>query len=339
MAIETDLIEEVARIHGYQNLPTTDPVKGLTMYARPEAEVPQVALRRALTGRGYQEVVSYSFVDPGMQAVVDPEREAIALANPLSADLSVMRTSLWSGLLSALRYNQNRQQPRVRVFEAGLVFRRGEGGEIAQRRHLGGAVWGALLPEQWGADNRPVDIYDIKGDVEALLGLSGRAQAFSFQARANPTLHPGQSAVVLEDGEPIGWLGALHPTLEGRLDIAGPVYLFELALDALQRGRVPVYRPVSRFPAIRRDLAVVVEGSVAAAEVAAVVREAAGERLADLKLFDVYAGKGIDPGRKSLALGLTLQDPSRTLTDTEVEEVIQRIVRRLAETVGATLRD
>ncbi|SCZ49149.1 phenylalanine--tRNA ligase subunit beta [Thiohalomonas denitrificans] len=338
IGIEEDLIEEVARVVGYNNLAGCVPNAPLVMRTEPEAEVPLTHLRRLLVDRGYQEAITYSFVEPRVQQALDPEAEGIPLANPISADLSVMRTTLWSGLVPALVRNLNRQQGRVRLFETGLRFRRSEE-ETCQEPMLAGIVAGSVFPEQWGTVNRAVDFFDIKGDVEELLQMAGRAADVVFEAAEHPALHPGQSALIRLDGEPIGWIGALHPSVETSLDLSARAFVFEVRLDAVTKGRLPQFHELSRFPAIRRDIAVVVERDMPAAKVVECARAAAPEILRELKFFDVYEGEHIDSSRKSLALRLTLQSRSRTLTDEEVDAVIDGIVTTLGNQLGASLRE
>lgn len=337
IALEQDLIEEVARVSGYSNLPSTLPIGPMAMSGVSEAEVPLARLREVLVERGYQEAITYSFVDPVLQRRFDPERAPLALANPISADLAVMRTGLWPGLVQALIHNVNRQQGRVRLFESGLRFIQ-EGGQLRQERMIGGLAYGAILPEQWGSAERAVDFYDAKGDVEALIALTRRADV-AFAPARHPALHPGQSARVSLGGEELGWIGALHPQLQQALEIPGKVFLFELRLEVLQGARLPRFAELSRFPAIRRDIAVVVARDLPAERLVECVRRAAPPSLRELKLFDVYAGERIDSGRKSVALGLTLQEQSRTLTDGEVDTAIAKVVQALREELGATLRE
>ncbi|HXH03174.1 MAG TPA: phenylalanine--tRNA ligase subunit beta, partial [Candidatus Competibacteraceae bacterium] len=239
IAIEADLIEEIARVDGYDNVPVSQPLTRLTMQPQPEAEVPLSRLRETLIQRGYQEAITYSFVDPRFQRLLDPEAETLALANPISADLAVMRTSLWPGLVKALVYNLARQQTRVRLFESGLTFRQ-EDGALRQRPYIGGVVCGPALPEQWGTATRGVDFYDLKADVEALLALTGEPERFAFVAArpAHPALHPGQCARIERNGMAIGWIGALHPAMERELELDSRVLVFELDLDALRRARL-----------------------------------------------------------------------------------------------------
>jgi len=338
IAIEVDLIEEIGRIVGYSNLPSTRPMGSLNMQPRPEGQIGKRELARLLVDRGFQEAICYSFVDPKMQQRFDPAVEPIALANPISSDLAVMRTTLWAGLVSILQHNLNRQQSRIRLFEYGLAFHR-QDTDIKQENHLSGVVYGGVEPEQWGCATRKVDFYDVKGDVEALLALTKRGNEFRFVAESHPALHPGQSARIYLGEQPVGWLGAIHPTLERELDLHGQTYVFEIEAKALCTRNVAKFMEISKFPAIRRDLAVVVEDSVSATEVLDCIRSVAPESLVNLKLFDVYQGEHIDSGRKSLALGLTLQTQSRTLTDEEVDAAIKTVVNTLGTRLGATLRE
>ncbi len=336
--IEEDLIEEVGRIIGYDELPSAPPRAALNIQPKPEAQLPKQRLRQALISCGYQEAVTYSFVDPKLQQVLSPREQGIALSNPISSDLSVMRTTLWPGLVQALSYNVNRQQERVRLFELGLSFNK-QDDEIVQKSMIAGVAYGDLMPEQWGEPARRIDFYDVKADLEKLLALSGSVDTLEFAVEAHPVLHPGRSARIYRDGTPLGWLGALHPAVEKQLSLPGGIYLFELDLETVLQGNVPKFTEISKYPAIRRDLAIVVAETVTASQVAKSVHAAAPESLVDLKLFDVYAGEHIDSGRKSLALGLTLQAQSRTLTDEEVDAAIEAVVSRLNADLDATLRE
>lgn len=338
IAIEVDLIEEVGRIVGYEQLPSSRPQGSLLMQPQSERRIGRRDFSRLLVDRGYQEAISYSFVDPKMQQRFDPEGEGIALANPISSDLAVMRTTLWSGLMPLLQHNLNRQQERVRLFEYGLRFVK-QGTDIKQENMLAGVVFGQQMPEQWGAETRRVDFYDVKADIEALLALTRRSGDYRFVPEAHPALHPGQCARIYLEDEPIGWVGTLHPTLERELDLRGNSYLFEIKSSAICDKSVTKFSEISRYPAIRRDLAVVVDEQVTAEAVLECVRSSAPESLVNLKLFDLYAGEHIDSGRKSLALGLTLQAQSRTLTDEEVEAAIEKVVTTLGNELGATLRE
>jgi len=336
--IEADLIEELARITGYQNLPTRTPRLPVTLRPVPEERLPMAQVNALLRDRGYQEAITYSFVDAALQRKLAPEREPVSLVNPLSSDMTVMRTTLWTGLLQALRYNLSRQRTRIRLFESGLRFYRKDGA-IRQEKCLAGVLSGEVFPEQWALPRRPADFYDLKGDVEALLELTGR-RTFTFRPESHPALHPGQSAAIVDraDQRRCGWLGMLHPVLAEELGIDQDVFLFELDQDVIERRHIPFYRPVSRFPAVRRDLAVVVDEAVPAQALLDTVMDSVGKLLVDLVLFDVYRGPGLAENEKSLALGLVLQHPDRTLTDDEVERLIGQVLETLQQRFGARLR-
>jgi phenylalanyl-tRNA synthetase beta chain len=337
IALEADLIEEIARIYGYDRLPGNRPLTRLEMPPQPENRVGLERVKETLVQRGFQEAITYSFVDPAFQKCLDPDREPLALANPISADLAVMRTSLWPGLFKALVHNQKRQQPRVRLFEHGLNFIQADEG-LRQEPYLGGAMVGSALPEQWAVPARPADFFDLKADVEALLVLTGEPEAFAFVAASHPALHPGQSARIERAGAAVGWLGALHPRVARELDVEGDAFAFELRLTGLQPARVPAFGELSKFPASRRDIAIVVDETITAQAIRDCIRHRGGQLLREVRLFDVYRGKGVPEGQKSLALGLILQDFSRNLTDHVVEETVSGIIAGLTEQFDATLR-
>ena len=337
---EVDLIEEIGRIYGYDNLPDSRPKIRLQMQPSSETRISMAQVRDVLVQRGYYEAITYSFVDPKMQKLLDPAQKPVALANPISSDLSVMRTSLWPGLAQALIYNLNRQQNRLSLFESGLKFVM-QDTELQQKMVIAGAATGEVNPPQWGMESRKLDYFDVKAQVEALLALGGKTGAAEFRPETHPALHPGQSAAIYhtQSGNLLGYIGALHPEVERALGLNQRVFVFELALDYVQTGQIPAFSPLSRFPAIRRDIAVIVDEDIAAQKVHDCIRRAASSTLQDIELFDVYVGEGIDSGRKSLALGLTLQDLSRTLTDSEVDSEIQNVVSALGAELGATLRE
>lgn len=342
ISIEEDLIEEIGRIFGYDNLPVSQASSALSMVAKPEAKLKMSRLRQVLVQQGYQEAITYSFIEPEMQKLFDPQHSAIELANPISADLSAMRTSLWPGLISALKYNLNRQQSRVSLFEYGLNFI-SQDADIIQEKYLSAVLCGDKNPEQWGMKSESVDFYDIKKHVETLLETTGRAADFQFEPAKHHVLHPGQTAAVrdlaAEEQPIIGYIGALHPSLQKKLGLSQSVYLFEIAMKFIEMGKIPAFAPLSKFPAIRRDLALVMEEAVTAQDVHNCIKNVAGDTLKQFELFDVYRGEGIDIGRKSLALGLTLQDLSRTLTDIEVDNELSKILNALKADLGAVLRD
>jgi phenylalanyl-tRNA synthetase beta chain len=335
---EVDLIADIGRIHGYDRIPISHASSASVTRSTPEANFDLDRARLALVDRGFHEVITYSFVSPDLQALIDPSQEVLRLANPLSAELSTMRTSLWPGLIQTARYNQARQQERVRIFESGLRFRFGAEG-LTQTQGLGGLIVGSPDPEQWGLASRAADFFDLKADVEALLALTGARDRFSIVPGSHPALHPGQTARLECDGQPVGLLGMLHPSLAARLDIAGNAFLFELDLMPLSIGAIPKHASISRFPGIRRDIAILVDEAVTYAAVAECIRATETELLRDLVLFDVYTGKNIESGRKSLALGLILQASSQTLTDDVIEDTVRRILARLSSDFGAQLRD
>ena len=335
--LEVDLIAELGRVHGYDRIPVTHARSAAATRAPLEMAYDPVRSRRLLLDRGYFEAVTYSFVSPELQALIDPDQPPLALANPLSAELSVMRTSLWPGLVQALRQNLARQQSRVRLFESGLRFRP-VGEALHQEPVLAGAIVGPALPEQWGANGCDADFFDLKSDVEALLAAAGCAHEIAFVPATHPALHPGKAARIERAGRRVGWLGSIHPSLAARLDLPMTVQLFELATDDLGGGPRPAFTPLSKFPSIRRDLAVVVDETVPFEAVERLALEAAGELLRDLVLFDVYAGEKIDSGRKSMALGLILQATSQTLTDDDVAAVVDRVLAMLRKELNAELR-
>lgn len=337
ISIEVDLIEELARVYGYNNLPVKVPTATLPFTPIDESKVTIQTLRRTLTTLGYQEAITYSFIEAGLQKQFDDQYEALALANPISAEMAVMRTSIWPGLVKALQYNQNRQQSRVRLFETGQRFLpKGEG--LVQENVLAGLLCGNRDPENWTGKSSSVDFFDIKGDVEAVLNLGSSGNEYRFVADQHVALHPGQSARIERGGETVGFIGALHPALVKKLDLNGPVYLFELSLDTLLEGRLAKFSELSKFPESRRDLALLVDEAVAYDTLRSAVQENAGEFLKQTILFDVYQGQGIEAGRKSVALGLTWQHPSRTLNEDEINAAVQDVVKALGA-VGATLRD
>ncbi len=335
VSIEPDLIEEVGRIHGYNNLPKTQVVGSLALRADDESSCPVEHLVDRLVSLGYQEAITYSFVDNDLQTQVNPGDKSIPLANPISADMGVMRTSLWPGLLKALSYNQNRQQARVKLFETGLKFVE-QDGEIVQTRMISGLVSGAVDEENWCNVKRQVDFYDLKGDLENILFPIDAT--IHFEVGEHAALHPGQTASIVKQGEIIGIMGAVHPKLQKSLDLNGPVYLFELCLEKTVKGQVPYFTEVSKFPEVRRDLAIVVKSEVSFRDIETVVRENAGSDLVSSKVFDVYSGSSLADNEKSIGLGLVWQKSDRTLLDDEIGQIFDAIVAALAGKFDARLR-
>lgn len=338
ITIEADLIEEVLRIVGFdavEERPTRLPQR---FARRSESQIDERALLDALTARGYQEAINYAFVDPALQGKLFPGVAAVKLANPIAADLAVMRVSLWPGLLRTALENLARQQDRVRVMERGAVFHLQEG-RVRETPYIGGVAVGARLPEQWASGRDAADFFDLKGDVSALLQLAGPAVEFEWRAAGPACLHPGRSAAVLRAGREIGWLGELHPQLAAELGFSAPCLLFELDITAALEAPLPQLRPVSRYPQVRRDLSVTVPRETPLSAILARVSVVAGSLLRDLAVFDVYQGAGIEPTRKSIAFGLILQDNSKTLTDQDADAIMAAVAADLGKELDARIRN
>lgn len=338
ISIEADLIEEIGRIYGYTEIPTHRNSAATLMQVEAEVHFSLERAKQILVDRDYQEVVTYSFVSPEMQRLMDPQHGTMILANPISADMSVMRTSLWPGLLRTALYNQARQFGRIRIFESGLRFVK-QVDEIRQDLMLAGLVTGGRDSEQWGVETRMVDFFDLKADLQAVLSLTGNQDQFSFNPHEHPSLHPGQSARVTRGNQPFGWIGLLHPEIETKLGLAGRTFLFEIRLGAELEGKLPSFTELSKYPSIRRDIAVVVDKKIEFSQLSETIRDAAPGILKELRLFDVYTGDKIDSGLKSLALGLILQKTSHTLTDNEVDRVMEQVLQALNQKLNAQLRD
>ncbi|MBL0688681.1 MAG: phenylalanine--tRNA ligase subunit beta, partial [Pseudoalteromonas sp.] len=339
--IEEDLIEEVARVYGYNSIPNVAPTAKLKMTTHDESTVALSRFRNALVTRGYQEAITYSFVDPKAQAILHPECNALVLPHPISIEMSAMRVSLMPGLLSSVAYNQNRQQPRIRLFEHGLKFISDENAEngVYQVPVIGGVITGLVHGEHWVEEKRNVDFYDLKGDVEALLAITNDVSRFEIKAEQSDGLHPGQSAVIYVDGKKVGFFGALHPQAQKSLDINNATFVFEIEMSALEKRNLPQAVGVSKFPSNRRDIAILVQDSVKIGDILNVIGKVGGNQLVDLNLFDVYKGKGIEPNYKSLAIALTLQAVDRTLEEKDINQVVDNVVAALAEKFNASLRD
>ncbi len=338
LRIEADLIEEVARLRGFERI------------AEVAANVPQVAGRAdetqvgserlllAMIDRGYREVITYSFVDPKAQRSLFPAAGALALENPISPELSEMRVSLWPGLLQACRDNLHRQHSRVRLFEIGKRFEL-HGGELTEVETLGAVAIGARWPEQWGSAAAAVDFFDMKADVEAVFALTGALDAVRFEAEPRDCLHPGRCARIYRGTAAVGWIGELHPQRSRAAGFSSAPLLFEVDVDSAFQVNPLKFKKVSKFPSVRRDLAIVVDEAVPLALVRENVNVSASGLLSELRVFDVYRGSSIELGRKSIALGLILQDSSRTLTDVDADTVVASVVARLRDVLSATIRD
>ena len=336
--IEEDLVEELARLHGYDNIPAVAPQGSLMMLPSSEHSRPVWALRHLLAARGYQEVVNFAFVEEAWERDFCANENPIRLANPIASQLSVMRSSLIPGLVGTLATNRKRQIDRVRVFEVARVFERKADGEPVRGFHqvmnIAGLAAGSVMPEQWGERSRNVDFYDVKGDLEALFA----PRQLAFAPLSHPALHPGRAAAVKLDGHTIGVIGELHPVWVQRYDLGTAPVVFEVALDAALGARMPAYAEISRMPAVRRDLALVIAVDVPVERVLEVLREVAPAVVREISLFDVYHGKGIDPDKKSLAFRVSMQDTQRTLEDAEVEAAIAVLVKQAETVLGGRLR-
>jgi phenylalanyl-tRNA synthetase beta chain len=333
LEIEEDLIEEIARVHGYENIVPTLPVASTPMLPVSECVLPTDAIKEALAARDYLEVVTFSFVDRQLETDFAGESNPIALLNPIASQMSVMRSTLLGSLVECVRFNVARKQDRVRVFEIAACFGRADGG-FGQTERLAGLCYGSARLEQWGERLRAVDFFDVRSDVEAIAAQDD----IRFEPAAHPAFHPGQCARVFVAGTVAGWIGALHPALLQRYELPGATVGFELDLHPIRTRRLPAYRALSRFQFVRRDIALMVDDAVPAQVLQASIFEAGQPLVRLVTLFDMYAGEGVPKGRKSLAFRVLLQDTEKTLTDAEVELQIQRVVMVLQEKHGAVLR-
>ena len=341
ISIEADLIEELARLGGLDAIAEQAPRGARRLGSVSEQRVDQTQVLNLLAARGYQEAINFGFTDPAWQRRLLGDAPGIALRNPIAANLGVMRASLWPGLLNGALENQRRQQGRVRLFEMATCFARGAGGRIVETQKVAGLALGPRLPEQWGSARSAEDFYDLKGDVSALLALGGRGALHGFEVAAAPPpcLHPGRSAQIVHDGRVIGHLGEMHPALVRESDFTYAPMLFELDCDAVLAAQPARYRAISAFPQIRRDISFTVPVAETFGRIADRVSVAASTRLHELRVFDLYQGQGVESGRKSMALGLILQDLSRTLTDTEADEVVARVCAELRASLDARIRE
>ena len=334
IAIEEDLVEELARIHGYERIPATLPVAPATLLAAPEGERDIASIRGLLVARDYQEIVSYSFVDAAWEADFAGNSAPVALANPIASQMSVMRSTLAGGLIHCLVYNVSRKQTRARLFEVGRCFMTGASGDYRQPVRIGGVSYGEARHEQWGIKGRPGDFYDIKGDVEALLA----PLPAEFRPVEHPALHPGRSAAILVGGMTAGWIGELHPRWQRKYDLPLPPVLFELEFDAISRRGLPAYNETSKFPLVRRDIAAEVEEGVGYQAIIGALWRGRPPIVTEIGLFDIYRGTGVEKGKKSLAFRVLLQDTRKTLTDAEVESAVSQLRQILQQQFNAKLR-
>ncbi len=337
IAIEADLLEEIGRIYGYNNLPNSSLLMRSELGKAEEAILPIARAEDLLVDRGFQEAITYSFVDEDIQQTIAPDDEFIRLQNPISSELSIMRTTLWCGLLNAALYNIKRQQTRVRLFETGLRFMN-ENKQMVQQKMLSGLVLGNVNEEQWSNKSRKVDFFDLKGDLEALFSLTDcEAQ---FKTVKHPALHPGQSAeIVNSEGQKIGLIGMLHPTIEKKLGFETPVFLFEVLQEMVFKKAIPKFEVLSKFPSVRRDMALLVEEKVTVADIINNILAVKEVFIKDVQVFDIYRGEGVEEGYKSVALSLILQDSTQTLTDSVIDAIFNKVLEVLGNNINAKLRD
>jgi phenylalanyl-tRNA synthetase beta chain len=337
LAIEADLIEELARLVGYDNIPAVTGVGSGVLGQASERRINDSAIADTLVARGYSEAITYSFIDLESEELINPGAQPVRLANPISAEMSVMRRSLWPGLLRVAQQNMTRQQVRPRLFEIGRQFAE-RAGQTEETRVVAGLAAGEQWPEHWDMERRLVDFFDLKGDLECLLELTGRKSEFEFVADVHPALIPTQTARIRSGTDTVGWLGAAHPRVQKHFDLKSAVVLFSLQIDKIFPARVTSYSHFSKFPSVRRDLAVVIDEGIPVSTLLRHAQTAGGGLLQSVRVFDLYRGPGIDSRRKSVALGLILQDASRTLTDDDADRTVDTILRRLEHELGATIR-
>jgi phenylalanyl-tRNA synthetase beta chain len=336
--IEEDLVEEIARLRGFDSIAEAPAIAPQRPGEATEARVSNDRALTAMADRGYREAITYTFVDPAVQRLLFPDTPALTLSNPISAELGEMRVSLWSSLIPACRDNMRRQQSRVRLFEIGNKFDV-SGGALREIETLAGVATGARWPEQWGSPREALDFYDVKGDVESVLALAGDGQELRFEADTLSCLRPGRTARIRRNGIAVGWIGELHPRLMKDLALNNTLFLFELETQSAFTSKPLQFNKISKYPSVRRDLAVVIDEKVPLAVLRENVTVSASGLLSDLRVFDVYRGPGVEFGRKSVALGLILQDSSRTLTDVDADAVVTAVVTRLRDVLSATIRD
>jgi len=334
LVIEEDLIEEIARIYGYDHIPANLPRVSLNILPEPETVHTPMQLRRIFVARDYQEVINYAFVDASWEKNLANNTTPVMLKNPISSKMDVMRSSLIGGLISNLQFNLNRKQTRVRLFEIGSCFVR-KNETYAQSEKLAGLCYGNIVAEQWDLSERNVDFYDAKADIEALFW----PKIISFEATPHPALHPGKSAQIYLGEKIAGWLGELHPRWQQKADLPKSVVLFELDLDALMMRTIPTAGEIPKYPSIRRDIAVIVADSINAQSLLRGMQALNSPIISEIALFDVYRGKKMVSGKKSLAFRVLLQDTKKTLTDTEADLVITKLIKILENEFDAKLRN
>ena len=341
---EADLVEEVARVKGYDNIPVVMPRIAPRSHTASESQVNIRQVKQTLVARDYREVINYSFIDPQANASFSDE-EPIKLTNPLAENMSVMRTSLIPGLVATLKYNQNRQHERIRLFEVGSTYHKRNNRESNTNQtpylevpRLAGVITGPVSPVQWGSDSKVVDFYDLKCDLEAVLALTGQKKPIIFNEFQHVSLHPGQVSAVMIGSEEVGWLGRLHPVLQKQYGLSSNVFTFEVDLNKALSATLPEFKAVSRFPSVKRDLSIVLANDVSAAAITTVIQEELKTALVNVVIFDLYRGDGVAAEEQSVSLSMVLRDPSKTMTDDEAEQLTSRAISVLTKSFGARLR-
>jgi phenylalanyl-tRNA synthetase beta chain len=329
---EEDLVEEIARLHGYDQVPAIAPVAALTILPMSESKQHQYTIKNQLVALGYQEIVNYSFVDESWETGLIGNPNPIKLKNPIASQYSVMRTSLWGGLIDTLVYNLNRQQERAYLFEFGSVYTQKDE-QFTEVSKVSGLIYGSEMPEQWGEPAKEVDFFDMKAHVEVLLG-----EDVKFEKATHNALHPGQTAKIIKRGKQVGWLGKLHPKWQQHYSLVKSTFMFELDYDAIVAVSKPRYVEVSKLLPVRRDIAVVVDESVEMQAITVAVKKAKIPLISAVNLFDLYQGKGIDENQKSLALSVLMHDTQKTLIDEEADRAIANLLALLEDKFSAVLR-
>ncbi|WP_225639176.1 phenylalanine--tRNA ligase subunit beta [Candidatus Profftia sp. (ex Adelges kitamiensis)] len=339
--IEENIISKVARVYGYHNIPDVPIKVELMMTKNNEDNLPLQRVKTMLADRGYQEVITYSFVDPKIQNLLHPSEESLSILSPISPEMSAMRVSLWTGLLSVVVHNQHRQESRVRLFETGLRFIPNTTANLGVRQEamLACVITGNQYKEHWNFENKIVDFYDLKGDLESILDLTCNMNEFQFKAKTHPALHPGKSAAIYLSGILVGFIGVVHPALERKLDLNGRTVIFEIELQAIAKRRIPKSLHISRYPPNRRDISIVIDENIPAEDVLLECRRVGINQLVDVNLFDVYHGETVIDGYKSLAISLIFQDTTHTLKEQEITAAVAKCVQVLKYRFKASLRD
>ncbi|MBY0474692.1 MAG: phenylalanine--tRNA ligase subunit beta [Nitrosomonas sp.] len=335
LTIEEDFVEELARIYGYDHIPIHYPHASMAMLPASETQYSTIEIKKSLIDRDYQEVINYAFVDADWEADFAENHKPIALLNPIASQMSVMRSTLVGGLISNLQFNLNRKQVRVRLFEVGCCFIRENENDCKQIERIAGLSHGDFSSEQWGVPARNIDFYDIKADVEVLC----RGKPINFEKFFHPALHPGKSAEIYYEGKIIGWIGELHPRWQKKYGLQKNTILFELDLDSLKPKLLPFVKEISKFPPVRRDIAIIVDNDINAHSLLSCMWAVKSQIISDISLFDIYRGKGMESNKKSLAFRVLLQDTEKTLTDEQAESAVTSLIKILKNKFDAELRN